>query len=87
VTWIDTAFGFVLGFLVGFFLASWAAYKAKIRARASMSKATSAIRTEVLRLLETLKDVSEVKITIVEDDAGDVELKIDEKTKDPITRH
>jgi hypothetical protein len=78
---------FVVGFLLGFLAASWAAYRAKLRARARMAKATSAIRTEVLRLLDSLKDVSEVKITIVEDDAGDVELKIDEKTKDPITRH
>jgi hypothetical protein len=87
VNWLAIGLALLLGFVLGFFAASWAVYRAKLQARARMAKATSAIRTEILRLLDSLKDVSEVKITIVESDDGDVELQIDEKTKDGITRH
>lgn len=87
MNWLAVLLALILGFVLGFMTASWAAYQAKIRARVRMSKATSSMRAEVLRLLDALKDVTEVKITVVESPEGDIELNIDEKVDDDMTRH
>lgn len=67
---IEAGFWFLFGFLV----ASWLAWRAHEKQRAIALKAFQAYKAEVLRLLETAQDLTEVRITIIDKNG---ELKID----------
>ena len=64
-------------FLLGFFVASWLAYQAAIKRQKKAMNSFAAARTEVLRLLENVKNLTEVKITITDRD-GELELETEE---------
>ena len=61
-------------FLLGFFVASWLAWRAQAKQREKALKAFQEYKTEILRLLETAQDLTEVRITIIDNNG---ELKID----------
>ena len=64
-------------FLLGFFVASWLAWRAQARQRTKAIKSFQVAKTEVLELLDSLRDVTEVKITII-DRNGELELETEE---------
>lgn len=64
-------------FLAGFFLATWLAYQARLRAQKRAANSFAAVRTEVLRLLDHVSNLTEVKITITDRD-GELELETEE---------
>ena len=64
-------------FLLGFFVASWLAWRAQARQRTKAIKSFQVAKTEVLELLDSLRDVTEVKITII-DHNGELELETEE---------
>ena len=73
MNWIEAGFWFLLGF----FVASWLAYHARLRAQKKAMNSFAAVRSEVLRLLDTVKNLTEVKITITDRD-GELELETEE---------
>ncbi len=62
-------------FLLGFFVASYLAYKAQIRNQARARRNYSAARAEVLRLLESVKEMTEVRVTIVDGEGDEFTVK------------
>ena len=64
-------------FLLGVFVASWLAWRAQARQRTKAIKSFQVAKTEVLELLDSLRDVTEVKITIIDRD-GELELEAEE---------
>ena len=56
-------------FLLGFFLASWLAWRAQLKQRARLAQSFQAAKKEVLRLLDSMKDLAEIRVTI-RDEAG-----------------
>lgn len=73
----DFFFGVITGTAIGFIWAAWVAYRAQERARAKMIQSFQAAKTEVLRLLETAQDITEIRITINDRD-GELELETEE---------
>ena len=71
----------VLGFLAGFIVASWLAWKGQRRQRLRASAQFQAAKHEVLRLLDSLRDVTEVRITI-RDETGELKVETDETPAD-----
>ena len=71
-------------FLLGFFFASWLAYNARVQVQRNSVKKFAAARNEILRLLETARDLQpEIKITII-DKNGELELEVEpEAEEDP----
>lgn len=67
-------------FLLGFFLASWLAHRAIRNNQAKALRNFQVAKTEVLRLLDTVKDLTEIKITIVDEE---FEIQADEKPPGP----
>ncbi len=67
---IEAGFWFLFGFLVS----SWLAWRAQKRTQAKILQSFHAYKDEVLRILETAQDLTEVRITIIDRDG---ELKID----------
>ncbi len=70
---IEAGFWFLLGFLV----ASWLAWRAQKRTQAKVLRSFQAAKTEILRLLDSMKELTEVKITII-DRNGELELETEE---------
>lgn len=64
-------------FLAGFLLASWLAYKARLRAQMRARNSFAAVRNEVLRLIDAARDLTEVRVTII-DRNGELELETEE---------
>ena len=60
----DFWFGLVAGIPVGFIVAAWVAYRAKERARAKLQNSFQGIRSGLVDLINSIKDIDEVKITI-----------------------
>ena len=79
MNWAD----FLFGALVGFMLAAWLAYRRQARERHRQENAYQRVRSEILRLLERVKDLTEVRITI-RDETG--ELKIETDELDPVPK-
>ena len=73
----DFWLGLVAGIPLGFIAAAWVAYRAQERAKAKMIQSFQAAKTEVLRLLETAQDITEIRITINDRD-GELELETEE---------
>ena len=64
-------------FLLGFFVASWLAWRAQKRTQAKVLQSFQAAKTEILRLIDSARDITEVKITII-DRNGELELETEE---------
>lgn len=64
-------------FFLGFFVASWLAWRAQTKQRAKAIKSFEVAKKEIFGLLETLRDLTEVKITII-DRNGELELETEE---------
>lgn len=74
MTWVDAGFWFLLGF----FVASWLAWRSQKRERAKAIQSFRIAKKEILRLLESMKELTEVKITII-DRNGELELETEEE--------
>lgn len=70
-------------FLLGFIVASVMAYKAQERRKIQAAASFQAAKNEVIRILNSVKEMTEIKITIVDQDG---ELAIESEPK-PDTRH
>lgn len=78
--------GFIVAgfwFLLGFMVASVMAYRAQERRKIQAAASFQAAKNEVIRILNSVKEMTEIKITIVDQDG---ELAIESETK-PDTRH
>lgn len=64
-------------FLLGFFVASWLAYRAQKRNQAKILQSFQAAKSEVLRILDSVRDITEVRVTIIDRD-GELELETEE---------
>ena len=64
-------------FLLGFFVASWLAYRAQKRNQAKIVQSFQAAKSEVLRILDSARDITEVRVTIIDRD-GELELETEE---------
>lgn len=73
MNWVEAGFWFLLGFIA----ASWLAYKARLRAQTRAANSFAAVRAEVLRLLDAARDLTEVRVTII-DRNGELELETEE---------
>ena len=73
MNWTDAA----LGFMVGFFVASWLAWRAQARNRVQAAASFQAAKTEILRLLDSLREVTEVRVTI-RDETGELKVETEE---------
>lgn len=71
---------FALGFLVGFLVAAALAYRRQVREHQRAFQAFQNVKTEAFRILDSVRDLTEVKITI-RDETGDLELKTEETPK------
>ncbi len=71
----------LLGFMVGFIAASWLAHRSQIRNRIRAAAQFQAAKTEVLRLLDSLRDVTEVRVTI-RDETGELTVETEETPDD-----
>jgi len=67
-------------FLLGFFVASWIAYKTRLRNQANALRNFQSARTELLRVLETVKELTEVTVTI-RDETGELEIETEATPK------
>lgn len=70
-------------FLLGFMVASVMAYRAQERRKIQAAASFQAAKNEVIRILNSVKEMTEIKITIVDQDG---ELAIESEPK-PDTRH
>jgi hypothetical protein len=77
MNWPDAALGFLLGFIV----ASWLAWRAQARNRLRALAHFQAAKSEILRLIDSLRDVTEVRITI-RDETGELTVETDETPAD-----
>ncbi len=64
-------------FLLGFFVASWLAWRAQARNKEKALQSFQAAKSEVLRLLDSVREMTEIKITIIDRD-GELELETEE---------
>lgn len=64
-------------FLLGFFVASWMAWRAQKRTQAKVLQSFRAAKTEIIRLIEEARDLTEIRITII-DRNGELELETEE---------
>ena len=65
-------------FLLGFFLASWLAWKGQIRKRAQAAASFQEAKNEVIRILNSVKDMTEITVTI-RDETGELTLESEAK--------
>ena len=65
-------------FLLGFFVASWLAWRAQAKQRAKAMKSFQVAKTEVLGLLDSIRDTTDIRITII-DHNGELELETEEE--------
>lgn len=65
-------------FLLGFFLASWLAWKAQIRKRAQAAASFQEAKNEVIRILNSVKEMTEITVTI-RDETGELTLESEAK--------
>jgi len=72
---------FALGFLAGFMFAAWLAYRRQARERERQASAYQAVRSEVYRLLDSVKDLTQVEITI-KDETGELHVESEVPKKD-----
>ena len=77
MNWPDT----ILGFLLGFIVASWLAWRAQSRNRVQAATQFQAAKAEILRLLDSLRDVTEVRVTI-RDETGELKVETEETPND-----
>ena len=75
---IESGFWFLLGFIV----ASWMAYRAQRRLIAKRTESFQAAKEEVLRLLESMKELTEVRVTI-RDETGELIVETEEDPAPP----
>ena len=73
-------------FLLGFFVASWLAYRSRLRNQARTLANFQTAKTEILGLLDTVKELTEVRVTI-RDETGDLEIETEETVKPPKGLH
>jgi hypothetical protein len=66
-------------FLLGFFLASWFSYKAQIRKRAQAAASFLAAKNQVIAILNSVKEMTEITVTI-RDETGELTLETEEAT-------
>ena len=59
-------------FLSGFFVASWLSWRAQAKQRAKAIKSFQVAKTEILELLDKVRDTTEIRITILDRD-GEIE--------------
>ncbi len=78
MNWVD----FLFGALAGFMLAAWLAYKRQASERTRQEEAYRRVRAEIFRLLERVKDMTEVRITI-RDETGELKIETDEPVPTP----
>ncbi len=71
----------LLGFMTGFIAASWLAWRAQARNRIKAAAQFQAAKSEVLRLLDSLRDFTEVRVTI-RDETGELKIETDENPAD-----
>ncbi len=64
-------------FLLGFFVASWLAWRAQAKQRAKAMKSFKVAKSEILELVDSIRDMTEIKITII-DHNGELELETEE---------
>ncbi len=64
-------------FLLGFFLASWLSYKAQARKKREAADSFQAAKNEVLRILDSARDLTEIRVTI-KDETGELKLETEE---------
>ncbi len=64
-------------FLLGFFVASWLAYRARERTAAKAAQSFQVAKTEVLRILDAVRDITQIRVTIIDRD-GELELETEE---------
>ncbi len=64
-------------FLLGFFVASWLAWRAQKRTQAKAVQSFQVAKSEILRLLDSVRDITEVRVTIIDRD-GELELETEE---------
>jgi len=64
-------------FLLGFLIASWLAWRAQKRNREKAIQAFQVAKSEILRLLDSVRDITEVRVTII-DRNGELELETEE---------
>lgn len=69
-------------FLLGFFVASWLAWRAQAKQRAKAIKSFKVAKTEILELVDSIRDMTEIKITII-DHNGELELETEEEDLEP----
>ena len=65
-------------FLLGFFLASWLSYKAQARKRIQAAASFQEAKNEVIRILNSVKDMTEITVTI-RDETGELTLESEAK--------
>lgn len=65
-------------FLLGFFVASWLAHKAARKHQANILRNFRKAKTEILGLIESCKELTEVRVTIVDGDGGEFTVKTSE---------
>ena len=70
---IEAGFWFLLGFL----FASWLAYRAQKRTQAKVLQSFQAAKTEIIRLIDEARELTEIRITII-DRNGELELETEE---------
>ncbi len=63
-------------FLLGFMVASVMAYKANLKQRAKAAQSFQAAKNEVLRLLDSMRDLTEIRVTI-RDETGELKVETD----------
>lgn len=64
-------------FLLGFFVASWMAWRAQKRNQAKALQSFQVAKSEVLRILDSVRDITEIRVTIIDRD-GELELETEE---------
>ncbi len=84
MNWVEAGFWFLMGFIV----CSIMAYRAQARERERRAATFQNAKAELMRLINAVRDVTEVRITITDDD-GELGIEAQEvpAEPDPKTRH
>lgn len=65
-------------FLSGFIVASWLSWRSQKRNQAKLLKSVQVAKKEIFRVLNSMKELTEVRVTII-DHNGELELETEEE--------
>ena len=69
-------------FFLGFFVASWLAHRSRLRNQAKSIRDFLAAKSEILRLLDSVKELAEAEIQVtIRDETGSLDVETVQKPK------